>query len=561
MDIGNKTIKMIKNSSLFDEKFKNIDKIQGYLVPGQEKVLYRLASSLKPSSTIVEIGCYLGKSTACLAYGAPRNSKIYTIDTFEGNKKDFIEGVQFRGGNFYKKFKKNVKRLGLFAKIRPLKGFSYEIGKKWNKPVDLLFIDGSHVYEDVKLDFELFFPWLKPRGLVVFHDVSPDFPGVYRVWNEIVKKKLSAYANKTTLFVGIKAQKYSSRAKDKHKLLSFVGKIKPKVFVVLPVHNRLSYTKKCLNSFAKQKYKNFELVLVDDGSRDNTSTFFKKKYPQWKLIRGDGNWWWTKSMYEGVNESLKTAKPDDFVLSMNNDCYFNSNYLRNIVKASLESNRAIIGSLILDADKPTRVVDAGVKIVWEQGLIYGVAEKISDKLRFYQDRENIKDIDTLPGKGTLIPIEVFKRVGNFNYKRLPHYIGDYEFFCRAKEKGFNLVVNSKARLYNFAKNTGVSHYPGAKLNYREVYQSLFGRKSKQNIIDVVNFTLLTAPKKHIPKNLLILINKLAASIPIFYKIRLLLHNIPIYFRQNRLTRKIFLLIHNLHILVTQSWRKITKSAL
>lgn len=202
-----------------------INKIEGLLIPGQEKALYALASSLSEGATIVEIGCFKGKSTACLAFGCPKNAHIFAIDTFEGNKEDFLKGVQFSGGNFFNQFVRNIKKLRLSSKITPLRGFSEDIGKEWKRSIDLLFIDGSHVYEDVKKDFELFFPWVKPGGVVAFHDVTPEFPGVYRVWNDIAKKKLSTWRNITTLYFGFKPKSVFSKITDRKRIKLLLRKM------------------------------------------------------------------------------------------------------------------------------------------------------------------------------------------------------------------------------------------------------------------------------------------------------------------------------------------------
>lgn len=342
-----------------------------------------------------------------------------------------------------------------------------------------------------------------------------------------------------------------------------------KVFVVIPVHNRLEYTKKCLASLENQSYKDFDVIVVNDGSTDGTSSSIKKKYPQWTVLKGNGKWWWTKSMYMGVKRALETSRKGDFILSMNNDCYFKRNYLSQIVKASQQNKRAIVGSLILDAEKPKKVIDAGVKINWKRNLIYGVADKISDKLKFYTDREIIKDIDTLPGKGSLIPIEVFGKIGNFNYKKLPHYIADYEFFCRAKRGGFKLIVSSKSRLYNFAKQTGSSHIDRHSASYKEIFGLLFGRKSKLNLTDHINFLLLCCPKKYLLRNFKDVLNKtinyglmlfpfyyIKVFLDIFHKLkyrtRVLLHNLPIYFRQNPVVAKVRLAVHDISIYIRQN---------
>jgi len=321
-----------------------------------------------------------------------------------------------------------------------------------------------------------------------------------------------------------------------------------KVFLIIPVHNRLPHTIKCLSSINNQTFKNFEVIIVDGGSLDGTNRYIRMKYPQAKIIEGDESWWWTRSVYEGVKEVLKTSTKRDFVLTMNNDCYFKGDYVSNLVKTSLDNKRAIVGSLILDAENHNYVIDAGVKVNWKHGLIYGIADKISNNIKFYTNRKIIRKVDTLPGKGTLIPVKVFGKTGNFNYKRLPHYLGDYEFFYRARKNGFKLIVSSNARLYNFVKITGSAHLKKHTAGYREVLSLLFGRKSKLNIVDHAVFLLLCCPKKHLLKNFKNVGSKLfnysLMVFPLYYikevinVVRLLSHNIPIYWRQNPTISKI-----------------------
>ena len=50
----------------------------------------------------------------------------------------------------------------------------------------------------------------------------------------------------------------------------------PKISVILPVYNSESYILKCLESLKNQTNQNFELILVDDGSTDQTLTISKK---------------------------------------------------------------------------------------------------------------------------------------------------------------------------------------------------------------------------------------------------------------------------------------------
>ena len=52
------------------------------------------------------------------------------------------------------------------------------MAKTWNKPIHLLFIDGSHIYEDVLADFDNFYPHVVPGGVIAMYNVSGGHYGV-----------------------------------------------------------------------------------------------------------------------------------------------------------------------------------------------------------------------------------------------------------------------------------------------------------------------------------------------------------------------------------------------
>ena len=50
------------------------------------------------------------------------------------------------------------------------------------------------------------------------------------------------------------------------------------ISIVIPVHNRRELTRNCLLSLQKQTYKNFSVIIVDDGSTDGTSEMIQKEF-------------------------------------------------------------------------------------------------------------------------------------------------------------------------------------------------------------------------------------------------------------------------------------------
>lgn len=296
-----------------------------------------------------------------------------------------------------------------------------------------------------------------------------------------------------------------------------------KIFVVIPVFNRLNYTKKCISSIFAQTYKKFEVILVNDGSTDNTEQYISSNFPKVKIIKGNGNWWWTKSMFEGVKYVLITAKKTDYILEMNNDLYFDKNYFKTLVDTAKNYKNSIIGSICVRAQRPTEVVEAGVRIDWSTGLVYGVAQTISNKLLYYKNMEVVDDIDALPGKGTLIPVSVFSKKVNFKFKEFPHYIADYEFAINAKKHGYNLLVSTRAVAKHYWEATGLSgKTTESKKSYSRALSLLFGRKSMNNIIDWIKFVNISCPDEFKYRNyyfsLLKVIKAALTVFPFYYLI-------------------------------------------
>lgn len=186
----------------FRRAFPQIAPIPGWLQDDQEKWLFKSARALPDGVNIVEVGSFKGRSTCCLGFGCLGSRKrIFAVDSFNGNDSDFHER------DFFAEFWANVERCGLSLYVEPVKGFSSEVAKTWNKPIHLIFIDGSHQYDDVLADFFGFLPHIVPGGLIAFHDVDKTWPDVLRAWNEVIKHKLTDVGYWSTIGYGRKPVK------------------------------------------------------------------------------------------------------------------------------------------------------------------------------------------------------------------------------------------------------------------------------------------------------------------------------------------------------------------
>ena len=134
--------------------------VPGWLTDEEGEALYELARRCTGRGVIVEIGSWKGKSTICLGLGsrAAKGVRIYAVDPH----------ADYRFGDF----KANVERAGIADLVTPVSSLSQDAAPGFDEPIELLFVDGSHVESDVRTDFDQWVPKVVDGGWVAFHDTT-----------------------------------------------------------------------------------------------------------------------------------------------------------------------------------------------------------------------------------------------------------------------------------------------------------------------------------------------------------------------------------------------------
>ena|SRR5438105_5524438 len=89
------------------------------------------------------------------------------------------------------------------------------------------------------------------------------------------------------------------------------------IYAIIPVHNRIKFTINCLTRLREQTVRSFKIIVIDDGSKDNTTHYLQENFPEVILLKGDGNLWWTGAINLGVEVALSEGA--DYILTLNND--------------------------------------------------------------------------------------------------------------------------------------------------------------------------------------------------------------------------------------------------
>lgn len=142
-------------------------------VPGHLRLieglfLYDEALKLPAGGVAVEIGSYLGRSTTFIGAAlksSPQPATLHAIDTFTS--------IGVPGAEGHDTLAKFTEHTAPYASvIRVHQGYSTDIVKMWNAPIDMLWIDGDHSYEACSRDIQDWVPFVRKGGLVAFHDYA-----------------------------------------------------------------------------------------------------------------------------------------------------------------------------------------------------------------------------------------------------------------------------------------------------------------------------------------------------------------------------------------------------
>ncbi len=160
--------------------------IQGWLNPEAGAAMYNFVRNHAEGGVVVEIGSWKGLSTVWLGCGVKDrgHGRVYCVDTWQGSDEpEHTRLLQGYGENqLYDEFMANMENVGLSDFIVPIKMTSLEAAGKWEEgpSIGFLHIDAGHEYKYVREDFEIWSPFVKPGGFVVFDDV-PNWPGPTQV--------------------------------------------------------------------------------------------------------------------------------------------------------------------------------------------------------------------------------------------------------------------------------------------------------------------------------------------------------------------------------------------
>lgn len=224
-----------------------------------------------------------------------------------------------------------------------------------------------------------------------------------------------------------------------------------KVSVIVPVYNASNYIEKCLDSLIKQSLKEIEIIVIDDGSCDNTFKVLSKHKDKIQLIRQKNS-----GVASARNKGLSVAK-GDYIAFVDSDDWVDSDMFSKLYNKALENDYDVVEcdfKYVDDSKEWHGVVDIDKDVV-----------TLNDKKQYFikmfpviwnkiYKREKIKNIKFKDG--------VWAEDVEFLYRVIPNIdtigkVNEELYYYYQREKSESRLFDK--RVYNYIDNfNGIVEY-------------------------------------------------------------------------------------------------------
>lgn len=195
------------------------------------------------------------------------------------------------------------------------------------------------------------------------------------------------------------------------------------IFVIIPVHNRREITLGCLGCLKRDSVLEWaNVIVVDDGSTDDTSKAIRENFPEVVLLEGNGNLWWTGGILTGMKHAMQRQAA--VIVWLNDDSHPRAGAMERLVKHTLQTGAISVGQSVASFDAR---YTGWTKTTWG--------------LRHVQCPEGqVTPCDTFPGNFVALPRKVVEELGYPDGETYPHVFADADYGLRALRHGCDIHV-------------------------------------------------------------------------------------------------------------------------
>jgi GT2 family glycosyltransferase len=270
----------------------------------------------------------------------------------------------------------------------------------------------------------------------------------------------------------------------------------PLISIITVNYNGLALTVELLNSIRNLSYKNLEVFVVDNASKESPQQYLAEHFPEVTCIRSDAN----LGFAGGNNLAARQAK-GDFIFYINNDAEITEGCLEKLISLFEKRPKLGIVSPLICYFKESK--DASNDLIQYAGMTQMNAltarnSTIGEKTRDSGQYADAKPTAYAHGAAMMISRKATEKVG-LMFEDFFLYYEELDWCERIRKAGFEIFVEPRARIYHKESAT-VGASSTLKTYYINRNRIYFMRRNYGGLGFVAFLVFLTFVA--IPKNIL-----------------------------------------------------------
>lgn len=207
------------------------------------------------------------------------------------------------------------------------------------------------------------------------------------------------------------------------------------IHIIVLNWNNAPDTMECLRSLAALDYPDCQVLVVDNGSTDDSVSSIRSAFPEVEILETGANLGYAGGNNAGIRHALSAGA--DYVLILNNDVVVSPDSITRLVEALHDETTAGIATpLIADAAQPHTIWTMGARIDSRTGMVIRMHAGLPVNDAKAQERFKT---DIAPGSAMLVRREVFERVDLMDEAYFL-YFEEADWCLATRRAGFNIVV-------------------------------------------------------------------------------------------------------------------------
>ena len=217
----------------------------------------------------------------------------------------------------------------------------------------------------------------------------------------------------------------------------------PLVSVIIVNYNGYKWLKLFIEHLLRTNYPNFEIIVVDNASRDQSVAFLKNEFKQIRVIELADN----TGFAEGTNKGAEVAN-GEILAFLNNDIEVTSNWLSQAVTKLISSDNAGAVQCKMMRYYDRKRIEAIGMIVDRYGILRNIGYDEYDTGQY----DNLREIGAASGGAMILWRRVFCEVGLFDPLYFMYY-EDIDLSWRIRLAGYMILPCASSLVYHIGSGT------------------------------------------------------------------------------------------------------------